>query len=493
MHWRLADRIPAGGCPTTSCRLIVDSQAADDRPAPDRRPGRRRARSGATPSRPPTLGIVCVRHVLRRHRGRGRRGRRPSSPTAATIAELAAERSIDTDGRRPTAARVQGDDGAPCIVDAAGGPERSARTSSLPLADAEPGDTVGPVQSASSAGTCIEVRPYDEVTDAADALVQQYGRASSCSGVPQRHRRQRRPAVRALGPALGSRRRALTWTPRRPRRHRRRARARRPRARHRRDARRDRAHPAPLPAHGPPPERRPRARRGDVRRPVRVGRPLRRRLRGDRRGARRRGRRARRGALRRARLAARARALGARAASPTTGCAATCCRRMSFLDLAWARLGIDPVESACGWSTGTSSPLAAAGDDGRRAGRPHPRRLGAVRHQAGRRGGDGRRGGRDPAAPRHARRADHPHDVERARPRRRARPPDVRLRARSSACRSAPGTSASTSSPARCASSARGTASRPTPRSCRTSSRRRSRSSTRSRRSTPTTRPPTRR
>ena len=55
--------------------------------------------------------------------------------------------------------------------------------------------------------------------------------------------------------------------------------------------------------------------------------------------------RARRGALRRARLAARARAHGARAPRRRRGSTATVLPAMSFLDLAYARLGIDPVEA----------------------------------------------------------------------------------------------------------------------------------------------------
>ena len=92
---------------------------------------------------------------------------------------------------------------------------------------------------------------------------------------------------------------------------------------------------------------------------------------------------------------------------------------MSFLDLVWARLGIDPVESAVRLIDGHEFALAAAGSTGAAADHPHACRLGPVGHQAGRRGGDRRRAGRDPAGPRHAERADHPHDVERARPRRR--------------------------------------------------------------------------
>ena len=74
-------------------------------------------------------------------------------------------------------------------------------------------------------------------------------------------------------------------------------------------------------------------------------RHVRRRLRRDRRPARRRRRRPRRDPLRRARLAARARTHGAAAHAPTTRIELVVLPAMSFLDVAWARLGIDPVEA----------------------------------------------------------------------------------------------------------------------------------------------------
>ena len=55
---------------------------------------------------------------------------------------------------------------------------------------------------------------------------------------------------------------------------------------------------------------------------------------------------------------------------------------MSFLDLAWARLGIDPVEAGVRLVDGHEFAEAGGRDLGRRAGRPHARQLGAVRHQA---------------------------------------------------------------------------------------------------------------
>ena len=135
---------------------------------------------------------------------------------------------------------------------------------------------------------------------------------------------------------------------------------------------------------------------------------------------------------------------------------------LSFLDVAWARLGIDPVEAGVRLVDGHEFARAAAGATG-------PLLI-AHTHadwvlsdiKLAVEEADGRRAGGDPAAPRHGRRADHRDDVERARPRGRGRPPHVRVRPAPRRTRSAPATCASTSSPARCASSARGTASRPT-------------------------------
>ena len=111
---------------------------------------------------------------------------------------------------------------------------------------------------------------------------------------------------------------------------------------------------------------------------------------------------------------------------------------------------------------------AAAGVDRAAARRPHPRQLGAVGHQARRRGRHAATS-RSSSCSASARRTSRSptttwSELDRAVER---RPPDVRVRPARSARRSAPATCASTSSPARCASSARGTSSRPTPASCR--------------------------
>ena len=73
------------------------------------------------------------------------------------------------------------------------------------------------------------------------------------------------------------------------------------------------------------------------------------------------------------------------------GCATTIaidCRvlpAISFLDLAYERLGIDPVETGLRLIDGHEFATASAGYARPDARRPHPRQLGAQRHQARRR------------------------------------------------------------------------------------------------------------
>ena len=156
------------------------------------------------------------------------------------------------------------------------------------------------------------------------------------------------------------------------------------------------------------PSRRPRARRDDVRPPVRVGRHLRRRLRRDRRRAARRRRRARRDPLRRSRFAARARAHGAVPAR----CADD--RRTSTRGAPGdvvPRRRLRPARHRPGRGRGPARRRSRVRHRRRRrtrsaARRPHARQLGAVRHQAGRRRSHRRRAGHDPAGARHTGRAD---------------------------------------------------------------------------------------
>ena len=165
---------------------------------------------------------------------------------------------------------------------------------------------------------------------------------------------RRRPAIRALGPVDGFRRRprrdaaaAVTVVGLGPGGH---------------DhvtvetAPRDRAHPAPVPAHGQAPERRSRPGRRVVRSPLRVGRPLRGRLRGDRRG------RSWRPPPSTARCSTRSPARrscsSARCArcSPTTASSATCCRRCRSSTWRGPASASTRSRRACDSSTATSSP-----------------------------------------------------------------------------------------------------------------------------------------
>ena len=276
----------------------------------------------------------------------------------ASIADLAAERSTDE-----SAATNGGRGCRPARASTASPPPASrralrSRVRRRRASTAVPGDAVGPVQT-SFGWHVIEARPYDGGRRRDSSRVDEQRRRRSCGSAAFTQRTSTcdvDPRVRALGSrastgAVG----ALSVTAR-PRRHGRRARAWRPRARHRRDAPRDRAHPAPLPAHRPAPERRPRPGRRHVRPPLRVGRPLRGRVRGDRRGARRRGRPST--ARCSTRCPARRSCSSARCASLLADDRVDCdvLPAMSFLDVAWARLGIDPVEAGVRLSTATSSP-----------------------------------------------------------------------------------------------------------------------------------------
>ena len=405
----------------TVVAVIVDAQAARGR---DRRVGAagRGGRCSAAYEESPADARRGVRAP-----GRGRRRRtRPrtwsTSSTTARRSPTLAPSARSTRRRRRTAGRVELSDG-PALHDARRRrrPALDGRRSSTPpstsgRASRRPGET--DVRLARHAGPAVRRGRRRRSTALStpapgDAAV----RAASSRDA---RRRASTPATGAGTPRTGTVVALVTSRRDRPDRHRRRARA----GGHEHvtvetlDA--IAARPAPLPAHGPAPERPPRARRGDLRRPLRVGRPLRRRVRGDRRSARRRGRRARRGALRGARFRRSCSSARCARCSPTTGSRCDVLPAMSFLDVAWARLGIDPVEAACDSSTGTSSPS------------PRPARPGAlliahthadwvlsdIKLAVEEATGD------EPVVilqrPRHAGRADHRDDVERARPRRRA-------------------------------------------------------------------------
>jgi len=149
------------------------------------------------------------------------------------------------------------------------------------------------------------------------------------------------------------------------------------------------------------------------------------------------------------------------------GSTAWCCPAMSFLDLVYAALGIDPVGPACCLIDGHEFATAAGRvTPAHTARRPLPCQLGAQRHQARRRRCrrhlQRRSRCRDPAAARHARRTRHPHDVVATRHDGRGRSPDQHLHPPSRRAPLPSTTRGSTRSPARCASSARGTSNRPT-------------------------------
>ena len=297
------------------------------------------------------------------------------------------------------------------------------------------GTTVGqPVTAQLSTLTAVVMmRPYD------DLLPESQARIASASVTDdsgrhdgRQHAGVRRPALRQMGSGFRFGRTAHLVMSGQAERHDRRVGPGRTGVRHPADDRRDRSIVASFPAHHPTSVGSARPIGNVVRRDLRIGRNVPRCVRRDHRASRCRGERTRRGAVRRSRVP-----IGA-----GTKCAPPAFRRriecivlpaMSFLDVAFARLGIDPVEAAVRLIDGHEFATAAAGDTRADVRRPHARQLGAERHQVGRRCGHRRRTGGHPAAPRHARRAHHPHHVGRARPHRRGRSPHVHLHPRTSA------------------------------------------------------------
>jgi hypothetical protein len=119
---------------------------------------------------PTELGLVCVRQVVLATEAAAN-DVVDELADGATMTDLAA-RSVD-EASKATGGEVQGENGAACIIAPQAsqvlGPEVVAA-----LFDAAPGDIVGPVQGAGG-WHVVEVRPYEEVADDANALVQQYG------------------------------------------------------------------------------------------------------------------------------------------------------------------------------------------------------------------------------------------------------------------------------------------------------------------------------
>jgi parvulin-like peptidyl-prolyl isomerase len=116
------------------------------------------------------LGLVCVRQVVA-----------PTEDAAndlvdelaagATIADLA-DRSIDA-ASKATGGEVQDDSGSPCLVVPQAAQVLGSEVVEA-LVDAMPGEIVGPVRGAGG-WHVLQLRPYDEVSDAANTLLQQYG------------------------------------------------------------------------------------------------------------------------------------------------------------------------------------------------------------------------------------------------------------------------------------------------------------------------------
>lgn len=119
---------------------------------------------------PTDLGLVCVRQVVLATEDEAD-DVVDELADGATMTDLA-NRSID-ETSKATGGAVQGDDGSACIVTPQAaqvlGPEVVAA-----LLGAGPGDIVGPVRG-SAGWHVVQVRPYEEVADDANALVQQYG------------------------------------------------------------------------------------------------------------------------------------------------------------------------------------------------------------------------------------------------------------------------------------------------------------------------------
>ena len=149
----------------------------------------------STPSRRRDLGIVCVRQVVL-----------PTEAAAdevvdeladgATIADLV-DRSID-EASKANGGEVQGDDGAPCVVTPPAATVLGSEVV-LALADAEPGDIVGPVQGAAGWHVAPGAAATTRSADAVNGLVQQSGGQLPVHRVPQRRRRQRRSSLRTMG------------------------------------------------------------------------------------------------------------------------------------------------------------------------------------------------------------------------------------------------------------------------------------------------------
>jgi parvulin-like peptidyl-prolyl isomerase len=119
---------------------------------------------------PAALGMVCVRQVVAPTEDAGDEVI-DELANGATFEELIA-RSTD-EASKANGGAVQGEDGSPCVVAPLAAQSLGSEVV-LALADAKPGDVVGPVQG-TGGWHVLQVRPYEEVSDSVDALLQQYG------------------------------------------------------------------------------------------------------------------------------------------------------------------------------------------------------------------------------------------------------------------------------------------------------------------------------
>jgi parvulin-like peptidyl-prolyl isomerase len=119
---------------------------------------------------PIELGLVCVRQVVL-----------PTEDAADDVVDELADgatfadvvnRSVDAKSKA-TGGEVQAPDGGPCLPVPDAAPILGSDVV-LALTDAVPGDIVGPVQGAGG-WHVVEVRPYEEVADAANGLIEQFG------------------------------------------------------------------------------------------------------------------------------------------------------------------------------------------------------------------------------------------------------------------------------------------------------------------------------
>ena len=402
--WRtLPEDDPVLDLPDEVVQLFVDLQAAPTARGAGRRARRAPSSSACYAESPASLGALCARHILVETESEAD-DVLAELDAGADFAELAAERSTD-----PAAAETGGVAAAasasPLTALAQAGPDVPRR----PSRRSEVGVPTRP--GADDARVARHRAPaVRRDRRAAGGAVRRAGRRAAVRRLPGDGRRRRRPALRALGPARRAPSSPCDASP---------ATRRRPTVvvvglgpgGHEHvtveTLAGDRAHPAPLPAHGPAPERRPRA-GGRRRSTTSTSPPIASRTSTRRSPRRSSPRRIEHGEVLYAVPGSPLvleRTVRLLQADERVDCVVL--PAMSFLDLAWARLGIDPVESGVRLIDGHEFATAAAGVSGADADRPHPRRLGAVGHQAGRRGRHRRRAGRHPPGPRHARRVDH--------------------------------------------------------------------------------------